>query len=161
MRKNHAGLAIGLVAVAAIGLLGWNSFRSSGSVASGGGERVACVNPNLPVLNEYHIHPVLKIVTDGKETPVPANIGLSDACHRVLHTHDGTGTIHVEPNFYKEYTLGDFFWVWGKPFFKEGYQTKMTVDGVPSEEYENLVLRDQQQIVIEYTAVSAPQTESL
>jgi hypothetical protein len=101
MRKNRAGLAVALVAVAAIVLLGWNSSsRSLSPAAKGGGERVGCINPNLPAPNEYHIHPVLKIVVDGKETPIPANIGLSAGCEKVLHTHDRTGTIHVEPNFY-------------------------------------------------------------
>lgn len=160
MKSIWTGIAIGVAATAAVVLLGWNSFFKSPD-SSAGGERVACINPDLPAPKQYHIHPVLRILVDGREVPIPANIGLSQTCHRILHTHDATGTIHVEPNFYKEYTLGDFFSVWGEPFFREGYEIKMTVDGKPTEEYENLVLLDGQKIIIEYTSVSALQSESL
>lgn len=122
--------------------------------------RVPCINPLLPAPAEYHIHPRLKIIIDGEERVIPANIGLSfSSCERVIHTHDTTGEIHIEPNFYQEFTLGDFFLVWGKPFSKEQildfrvddeHEILMTVNGKPNFEYENLILKDKQEIVIEY-----------
>jgi hypothetical protein len=63
----------------------------------------------------FHIHAVLRIYVNGLLSPLPANIGI-DSAHGVessMHTHDGTGVIHMEaPHPYK-YTLGDFFSVWG------------------------------------------------
>jgi hypothetical protein len=44
---------------------------------------------------------------------------------QVLHTHDTSGLIHIEPDTPEQnhvYTIGDFFRVWGKPF---GNPTRM------------------------------------
>jgi hypothetical protein len=62
-----------------------------------------------------HIHPHLEIVIDGRQVPVPANIGIepSGQTMAALHTHDDAGTIHVESPVVREYTLGEFFDVWG------------------------------------------------
>jgi hypothetical protein len=69
-----------------------------------------------PTGNEkFHIHALLHIYKDGLLVPVPADIGI-DTAHHVetsLHTHDGTGIIHMETNHPYKFTLGDFFKVWG------------------------------------------------
>ena len=46
---------------------------------------------------------------------MPAEIGLETAKHveTSLHTHDGTGIIHMETIRPFKFTLGDFFAVWG------------------------------------------------
>ena len=51
---------------------------------------------------------------------IPNNVGLSSSCTRPLHTHDDTGTIHVETNQNVNYTIGDFFLIWGKVFNSSG-----------------------------------------
>lgn len=166
MKKgNKSILIVLLVVVIGVGLLGiGSSFNGSATRAPDGTgtskEPVPCINPILPIQAQYHIHPVLKIVALGKNIPVSANIGLSIVgCERVLHTHDEMGTIHIEPNYYQEFTLGDFFWLWQKYFSKDkvldyaadaGHRIIMTVDGAVNQEYENLVLKDKQQIIIEY-----------
>lgn len=126
-------------------------------------ELVPCINPNLPVPDKYHIHSHLTIIINGENVTIPAGIGLEiSGCERVLHTHDDSGTIHVEPNSYQPFTLGDFFAVWGKPFSlyqildsvsDASHEIVMTVNGAPSNDYENLVLQDGQNIVIEYRSV--------
>ncbi len=74
-----------------------------------------------------HYHPLLLIYYNGQQQLVPADIGISpsetspvNSCPsgelHVLHTHDGSGIIHVElpavpassPN------LGQFFEIWGQ-----------------------------------------------
>ena len=37
-----------------------------------------------------------------------------------MHTHDGTGTIHVETDEDRNYRLSDFFLMWGKEFNGSG-----------------------------------------
>lgn len=164
MRKGKGkNVVVGtLILVMIIGLLGFQSIFGGfgGGGDDGGRERVPCVNPVLPVPPEYHWHPQLRIIANGAAVPIPANIGIELAgCHRVLHTHDATGVIHIELNVYQEFTLGDFMSVWKKPFSKaqildyqadETHEVVMTVGGQPSLDYENLVLKDQQEIVIEY-----------
>lgn len=106
-----------------------------------------------------HIHPNLKIMIEAEQYPVPGDIGVSDDCMKPLHTHDTTGKLHVEYPETHDFTLKDFFAVWNKPFSKdqilgvqagEGHVIVMTVDGQPSGEYENLVLKDNQQIIISF-----------
>lgn len=70
----------------------------------------------LPALNEQilHHHVRLFIYVDGKPVTVPANIGLSAQAASPLHTHDTSGTVHVESaDATFEPVLGQFFDVWG------------------------------------------------
>ncbi len=149
---------LGLVLIA-IALLSFNwlvgLFRQEPDQTAG---EVPCIIPGLPIPEGYHIHPHLRIVIDGKNVPVPANIG-SGGCEKVMHTHDASGEIHIEPNFYQEFTLGQFFREWEQPLSAAllldktadaSHEIIMTVDGKPDAEFGNLVLRDGQEIVLEY-----------
>ena len=107
----------------------------------------------------FHIHPHLEIVINGEKTIVPADIGVTSTCMTALHTHTPDGVIHVEAPEKRDFTLGDFFAVWNKPFSKtelleyksdEGHVVMMTVNGAQSDEYENLVLKDGDVIVLVY-----------
>lgn len=108
---------------------------------------VPCLVANIPL--QQHIHPILKITIDGKTEAVPANIGLA-SCERALHTHDETGTLHVEAQDSREYVLDDFFTVWGKTIERKGYAVSMTVDKKPNTELGLLKLKDKQEIVLIY-----------
>ncbi len=68
----------------------------------------------------YHSHPGLTIIINGTTFPVPPDVGRSGGCNRPLHTHPFStlpnifdGTIHVETDVDRGYTLGDFFLIWG------------------------------------------------
>jgi hypothetical protein len=64
---------------------------------------------------KFHIHAMLHIYVNGLLTPLPKNIGLDPALkiESSMHTHDSTGIIHMEAPHPFNYTLGDFFAVWG------------------------------------------------
>jgi hypothetical protein len=69
-----------------------------------------------PVGNEkFHIHALLHIYVNGLLVPIPAGIGIDAKQHieTSLHTHDHTGIIHMETIHPFNFTLGDFFAVWG------------------------------------------------
>lgn len=51
---------------------------------------------------------------------IPANTGFDASCARPLHTHDTSGTIHVETDVNRNYTVGDFFLIWNKVFNGSG-----------------------------------------
>ncbi len=63
----------------------------------------------------FHIHAMLHIYVNGLLSPLPADIGLDPAkrLESSMHTHDSTGIIHMEAPHPFNYTLGDFFAVWG------------------------------------------------
>ena len=58
---------------------------------------------------------VYSLTTGNKQNQViPSNVGISPGtppCLRPLHTHDGSGMIHVEPDdaSHPVYVIGDFF----------------------------------------------------
>ncbi len=67
-----------------------------------------------------HIHQHLDIIIDGTHAVVPAGIGINEAARFIspVHTHDDTGVIHVESNEIRDFTLGQFFDIWGVRFTK-------------------------------------------
>ena len=107
----------------------------------------------------FHVHPVLSITILGTPQILPDNVGRTDTVLRPIHTHDSTGTLHVESPCVRDYTLGDFFSIWGQEFnstcimghCNDGtHSVRMSVDGSPSDAFESLVLKDGQYIVISY-----------
>ncbi len=66
---------------------------------------------------QVHIHGHLDIYVDGKHVTVPQYVGINPVPGQVffapLHTHDTSGIIHVESPTEYDYTLGQFFGIWG------------------------------------------------
>lgn len=78
----------------------------------------------------YHIHAHLAVLVNGAPRSIPYGIGVvtpevtqtaqgpfaeATHCYYWLHTHAGDGIIHVESPTSRQYTLGDFFAIWGQP----------------------------------------------
>lgn len=110
----------------------------------------------------YHAH--LDIEYQGNPVSVPAQIGIpSDKnCIYWLHTHDTTGTIHIEAPAAQQsriFTLGDFFSVWNQPLsstqvttikLAPGEKVVAYVDGKPySGDPNTIPLRSHTQVVLE------------
>jgi hypothetical protein len=78
----------------------------------------------------YHIHAHLAVFVDGQPRQVPLGIGIGPplelqhvssgdfvaggSCFYWLHTHASDGVMHIESPTQKQYTLGEFFDVWGQ-----------------------------------------------
>jgi hypothetical protein len=131
----------------------------------------------VPVMSDAsqgeHIHPQLAVYVNGEQMKVPANIGIDPSRPPEqmagLHTHDTSGTIHVENA--ADPTLAQFFQIWGVPFSEtqlgphhsDGATTvRMWVDGEPSTAFDALELENGQQIVVAYGEPSEmpPELES-
>lgn len=126
---------------------------------------------NIPKGNT-HWHPKLTIMIDGEQILIPNNIGsgtgkiidtdLSGMRMSPTHTHESDGTIHIEnenPAAKPEtLTLGYFFYVWDKEFNStcifeyctDKGNLKMYVNGKESIEFQNYVMQDGNNILIEY-----------
>lgn len=143
---DKGAVAIGGVTILVFGgLIGWAAFKE---------QRLAS-QPPLEQCVEHtglgmHIHPHLEIIQDGQPVVVPADIGIEASCMRPIHTHDVSGTIHLEFPVKRDFTLGEFFQVWGQPMQKDGYNLTMTVDGQASGNGEKLILKDEQRIQLQY-----------
>lgn len=88
----------------------------------------------------YHVHAHLTILDHGKPVVVPQDTGFgSTGCLYWLHTHDTTGTIHIEaPSSSFHPTLGKFFDIALKtngqpimPSIKPGVPMKVYVNQKP------------------------------
>jgi hypothetical protein len=79
--------------------------------------RVASAGLDLgPMGTAEHYHPKLRIIIDGKDVPIPANIGVdpTTGAMSAVHTHETDGTIHIEADTTGDvFTLGQLFTQWG------------------------------------------------
>ncbi len=113
-----------------------------------------------------HIHPEIEIVINGEQQLMPANIGVNGYKMSVIHTHDASGTLHVESPVRKDFTVRQFFLLWSQSsrqdkvfnstcildYCNDGEKTvKMSLNGQPNSEFENLVMGDGDKIRIEYS----------
>jgi hypothetical protein len=156
-------LIYALPSVAVLGLFGFVIAKGNPAATAPSGPTA---DPHQVVLTcttdmatQFHIHPQLAILIDGVRQTIPADIGITDGCMHPIHTHDDTGTIHVESPVQLDFTLADFFTVWGKTFNQDQvldskadatHVITMTVNGKPSTDFENLILKDGDLIVISY-----------
>ena len=86
--------------------MGMNSPSQSGLTIAG----IQC---NTMEQLQFHIHAHLDIFVNGHLIYIPPQIGIvDDKCIYWLHTHDGTGIIHIESPLKRDFTLGQFFEVW-------------------------------------------------
>jgi hypothetical protein len=112
-----------------------------------------------------HINAFLTIVINHTPLTIPAGIGLTpEGDEMPLHTHNTSGTIDIESPILHQFTLGDFFSVWGQPFSNQqvlGFRAdahhaiRMTVDGFPSTSFESQILWNGEQIVVSYVHVAS------
>ena len=112
-----------------------------------------------------HNHVLLTITSDGQSITVPSQIGIAQIGKAVdpllygdhsldkygmqgmspLHTHDYSGTIHVESNSVRNYTLGEFLDIW-RGSDLNGKRVQATVNGNPVSDFRNIILKDGEKI---------------
>jgi len=63
----------------------------------------------------FHVHAHLAVFVDGQPRVVPAGIGIPNSCYYPLHSHTSDGVIHIESAVARDFTLGNYFDVWGQP----------------------------------------------
>jgi len=109
----------------------------------------------------YHIHALLRVYVNGKQQPIPANIGIdpSGAFLAALHTHDTSGIIHMESDNFFPFKLGQFFDIWGVKFtdsqigayYNQGQNTlQVYVNGKKIADPVNYQLKRHDTIVVAY-----------
>ena len=151
MKKSKQPIIWGIIIVFIVVLLSWNRIFPSKEQAIVSPENLPGVQTNagawdpatatllnrlkavnLPALAQegsaLHIHQHVDLYINGTATAIPSDIGISRAGGFIspLHTHDLSGIVHVESNTVREFSLGEFFDVWGVLFTNEcigGYCT--------------------------------------
>lgn len=147
------GIIVAIVVVFG-GLLWWAGSASQPALVFVEGTNVACL-PNGHQNLATHIHPVLTITVDGEPEAIPANIGISGTCMAETHTHDSSGTLHIETATHarlQELSIEDFFTVWGQPVEREGYDVVISVNGQEISHISGVPLQDGARIELNYTS---------
>ncbi len=148
-----------LITLAFIGLIFWNYKNSASSKTN----RELALICTTDMATQFHIHPNLEIIINGKQQQIPEGIGINSGCMNSLHTHDNSGKIHVESPEKRDFTLADFFAVWKKTYSKdqifdykadEIHIIRETVNEKETQDYENTILRDNDQIIIYYRSLA-------
>lgn len=151
-------LLVGGLVVLVLGGFIWLGTRPQKPVTERTNRDVALLC-TTDMATQFHIHPILTIVINGEAQIIPANIGIRPTCMNSLHTHDISGAIHVESPEMRDFTLADFFAVWGKTFTKDQildsvvdgtHVIRETVNGKGVTDFENTILYDKEEIVISY-----------
>lgn len=162
MRKKNSStlwLSIGAVAVVIGGLVLLVKYGTPDDTRSTREIAMICTTD---MATRFHIHPNISIVVNGTVQTIPAQVGIKAGCMNPLHTHDTSGKIHVESPVRRDFTLGDFFAVWGETFSKDQvldykvddtHAITVNVNGTENQDFENLVLNDNDQIVISYEPI--------
>jgi sulfur carrier protein ThiS len=109
-----------------------------------------------------HIHPQRDVKVNGQPANVPENVGIDKTLWKdhsldkygmqgmsPLHTHDSSGTIHVESLVERDYTLGEFLDVWGGLDTSNDETVKVNVNGQLLPDWRNHILEDKEQINLE------------
>lgn len=101
----------------------------------------------LPMLTEEgaveHIHAHLDVRVDGQPVEVPAYLGVDTKKSNIspLHTHDGTGVIHIESPVKRQFSLGELFSEWGVSLSENNIGSLRAADGKTLRVYVNGTLR--------------------
>jgi hypothetical protein len=125
-----------------------------------------------------HIHPQLSMLIRGASETLPAKIGIDRDLWRdhsvdrygvnglsPLLTRDTSGTIHVESNTVRDFTLHEFLAVWGEPIdysqvvgnpVQPGESACIYVNGQSMPLSSDIVLGEQQKIILEIPPNSQP-----
>jgi hypothetical protein len=93
------------------------------------------------MMNGYHVHAHLSLYDAGNQVFLYGGIGWSQQgkCWYWLHTHDGSGVIHVEgPDGSFNPTLGKFFDIWRQPLSRRQFLAYKVGAGQTMRIYVNL-----------------------
>jgi hypothetical protein len=100
---------LGLISVQYSGYAQNTSSSSSATPATTATtlDRIQC---NVSEHFVFHIHTHVDIFFNGKHVSIPPQIGIIPGkCIYWMHTHDGSGIIHIESPIKRDFTLGQFF----------------------------------------------------
>ncbi|MBA2394415.1 MAG: hypothetical protein H0V70_16930 [Ktedonobacteraceae bacterium] len=148
-RRMIIGIISALILVALVVTI--SIFLRQGTATGTGAGTIASDNPAYPSIDgipcqshevlDYHVHAHLTIYVNGKNFPLPTNLGIASdqSCFYWLHTHDSTGVIHIEAPSEQSFTLNTFFQEWSTRFPQMTYPTELDstsgwqvyVDGKP------------------------------
>ncbi len=167
-RNFTIGAIVGGVLVLALAISVYFFFIAPGSNAQGQTssnanfppvDNISCDNLEQTAIH-YHAH--VTVYINGSLVQIPQQIGIAPdgSCFYWMHTHDSSGVIHIEAPQGRDFTLGNFFHIWGEQFPQLKYPLELEqsssswqvyVDGKPyTGDFHNMVLKSHMVITLAY-----------
>jgi hypothetical protein len=111
IRSITVSVAIVSLIVSGIGIVAYAQNNSSSEIPLT--STVDGIQCNVSEQFLFHIHTHVDIFVNGKHIYIPPQIGIVPGkCIYWMHTHDGSGVIHIESPIKRDFTLGQFFDLW-------------------------------------------------
>ncbi|HZQ72267.1 MAG TPA: hypothetical protein VFB08_05080 [Burkholderiales bacterium] len=147
--------------------IGKTMFEPGDTDRGGTGQPVDGIEGSSSEMLKTHYHAHLALFYRGEQIAIPYGIGIvkpfrvergfvgAGSGYYWLHTHDATGIIHIEAPEERDFTLGNFFDIWGRalsPANVAGLKGKLRVyvDGKPfAGDPRAIVLKPHEQITLE------------
>jgi hypothetical protein len=117
-----ASTATSLDGVGVVGTMYWNNGMHTPDGGQGGPVDGLTCEATSPV--GYHVHAHLSIFMSGDQLMIPSRIGFveptaTSECHYPMHTHNRSGIVHMHASAPTDFTLGQFFEIWGRPLERD------------------------------------------
>ncbi|MGH2506674.1 MAG: hypothetical protein ACRDHZ_04550 [Ktedonobacteraceae bacterium] len=129
-----------LLALVVVGLITFLSVTNRG-IANSAYPPVNNISCDQGEHSDFHIHAHLTMYINGKQTTLPAGVGIAPdgSCLYWLHTHNTDGVIHIEAPKGASFTLNNFLEIWSGHFQSLGFPNQLNtktgwqvyVDGKP------------------------------
>lgn len=169
-RRHSLIILIGLVIVG-LGVGGWAFSRTKTSSTTetsttARADKALLDSCTTDMATTFHIHSHLTVTISGQGETIAANTGISSDCMHSLHAHDATGIVHIESPVKKDFSLGDWFYIWGKTWtatdfngqpLDASHQLKVFADGHEITTGPETILQDH----VTYAVIYGNQGETL
>lgn len=156
----YAGIGFVAVGIASIVLIYIFVYQPLTSETAGGtGEFNLEEIHSIPLARHDHVS--LSVLVNGRPTVIPEGVGMNPQLwhdHSLdkhgpsgispMHTHDTSGTIHIESTTQREYTVDEFLVVMG---IDPGTLTRMTVNESEVSDFQDLAMKEVERIQLELT----------
>ena len=147
-RINHGGLSIPHVARILSGAVA--VILVAAACGGEGSDPLAiCVQLDAPV---NPIQVTFVPVLDRNPNMLPAGIGVTPSCTRPLYTKNADFVVHVQSPGNEEWTMGDFFRVWGddNPYRGMGTNNVSVNSELYQGDYNDIRLEDGLRVIIDF-----------
>lgn len=89
---------------------------------------VPCLDPTKPIVQEFNFY--ISVTDQGQPVKLGSDIGHDPGnCLKVIHTNNPSGEVNLQANDNTNYTLEDFFQVWGKIYTQDQFLSHSLEDG--------------------------------
>jgi hypothetical protein len=157
----YAGIGFVAIGIVSIFLIYMFVYQPLAANETAGEEQEFNIEEIHRVPLARHDHVLMSILVNGRQAVIPEGIGMQPALWHdhsfdrhgpsgisPMHTHDASGTIHIESTTPREYTVGEFLKVMG---LDSNTVTRVTINGSEVDVFLDHEMKNGERIQLEVT----------